>query len=229
MELHGLAPWVGAGTFTAPYTFNCLFTSWVQRAKLITLGMTCWDTTTGEVSTDTERLTEMGTILTNAQVVLNCGSTALVRTDAPEWCAEILVDFAVDLPVRRGSLEVFAEYCHEQESLLFTRLATDFPTYDWTNPIAGAVDVIDRSRSGSAESSRCWEYYRDILNPSLATPDGPAELYVTNARPWRANLARCAEVASVPDDTANRIWRCELAYRYIQYREAVDALASIDL
>jgi hypothetical protein len=229
MELHGLAPWVGAGTFTAPYTFNCLFTSWIQRAKLITLGITCWDPTTGEISTDTQRLNEMSTILTNAQVVLNCGSAALVRTDAPDWCASILVDDAVDLPVRRGDINTFAEYCHEQESILYSRLTTDFPSYDWTDPIAGAVDVIDRSRSGSAESSRCWEYYRDILNPNLTTPDGPAELYVTDARPWRADIARCNQILAVPDDTANRIWRCDLAYRYIGYREAVTALAEIGL
>ena len=224
MQLYGLAPWVGAGTMTNQYAFNVLFLSWHWRAKLISLNMTCWDSTTGQLSDDAERMSEMAQLIANARLVLNTGSCALVCTEAPDWCADLLVDGGGDLPVKRGSLDEFALYVREQEAALTTRLMAEFPNYDWVTPTIGAVETIDKARTGSDESLRLWEYYRDIINPNLMTPEGPPELYNSVGRGSSVDLARVDSILATPDDVSNRVWRCELAYRLIVYSDARMAL-----
>lgn len=231
MEIHGIAPWVGAGTFTEPYSFNVLFLSWYWRAQLIDLDLTCWDSTTGQFSGDAERMSDMAQLINNARVVMDLGSCALVRTEAPDWCCEMLIDPLYDLPVVGGGVTALAAHVRTQEAALLARLSAAFPSYNWSTPVLGAVETIDKSRSGSAESMRLWEYYRDIINPNLATPTGPAELFEENLieHEVAVDVARVQEVLAVPDDLASRVWRCELAYRLMVYSEARVALEQVGL
>lgn len=224
MDLYGLAPWVGSGTFSTPYAANIMFLSWSWRAKLIALGITCWDPMTGVMSTDDQHLADMARVLNSQRIIMSTGSCAFVTCDAPDYYRDMLADpRGTDLPFATDSVEAFVAIARERDAALFSRLTTDFPTIDWTDPIAGAISVIDTARTGNAEAKRAWTYYATIIDPTQPTPDGPGELYVENVSPWRVNLARVADMLALPDDTANRVWRCELAYRFIVYREAVRA------
>lgn len=224
MELYGLAPWVGAGTFSQPYSTNILFLSWVWRAKLIALNITCWDPVTGAMSTDSQHLADMGRLLNSMTPVLSTGSCAVVRCDAPEFYRDILaLPDAADLPFRADSLDEFVAFARNEEVTLRTRLSTEFPAFDWTDPIAAAIDVIDTCSSGNSESKRAWGYYASILTPTIPTNDGPEELYATDGARWVADISRVNQILATPDDTANKVWRAELAYRLVVYREAVDA------
>lgn len=224
MELYGLAPWVGAGTFSQPYSANILFLSWVWRAKLIALNITCWDPATGQMSSDSQHLSDMARLVNSITPILSTGSCAFVRCDAPEFYRDILnLPEAADLPFRADSQDEFVAFARSEHDRLLERLSTDFPSLDWADPIAAAIDVIDTCSSGNAESKRAWGYYASILTPTIPTRDGPEEIYDSSGPQWKADIGRVNQILAIPDDTANMVWRAELAYRFIVYREAVVA------
>lgn len=224
MDLYGLAPWVGAGSFGDPYAVNPMFASWVWRATLLNLGLTCWSPTTGEMTTDESHLADMAQVLNSHRVILPTGSCAFTTCDAPEVFRKALDDSrGSELPFVEGSAEAFVAYARDQHAALLVRMEADFPTQDWTDPVTAAVEVIDTCRMGDSEAKRAWAYYAAVLTPGDPTPDGPTELYVTDEPPWRVNTQRVAQVLAVPDDTANYVWRAEMAYRTIVYHEAVVA------
>lgn len=224
MDLYGLAPFVGAGRVSDPYRPNIMFVSWIWRAKIIRLGVTCWDTTTGLMSTDAAHLADMARVANSQRTVMPVGSCAVVTCDAPEFYRDVLADpLAADLPFRADTLDSFVQHARDQHAYLIGRMYADFPTYDWSDPITSAVDVIDTCRFGNTEAQRVWAYYASILEPNDPTSDGPAELYVTDAVPWRADISRVDEIIATPNDTANYVWRAELAYRTIVYTEATTA------
>ena len=219
MELYGLAPWVGEGTFRRPYQANVMFISWVWRAKLIKLGFTCWDPVTGEMTSDQQHLADMASVVNSQRLILRAGSSAFVTVEAPSYYSGILDD---DFPFA-DSQDGFVSLARQRRSELLLQLTTDFPTFDWSDPITAAIDVIDTCLAGDAEGQRVWQHYRMIINPSMPTPDGPEELYVTDSIPHRADSSRVAQVTATPQTTANYIWRAELAYRLMTYAEAVAA------
>lgn len=224
MDLYGLAPWVGAGSFAQPYSASILFLSWVWRAKLIALGITCWDPVTGEMSTDARHLADMARLVNSQRTILNVGSCAFVSCDAPDLYRDVLADpRASDLPFRADSIEAFTAHARAEQRTLLDRLTSGLPSYDWTLPIDAAVAVIDSTRLGNAEAKRAHAYYSTILDPARVTADGPSELYDSSRGVWRADIARVAEILAIPDDLSSRIWQAELAYRLIVYTEAVVA------
>lgn len=194
---------------------------------MVLAGLTCWDPVTGQTSNDLQKMASMSQILGGTQRVLNTGSSSLQTYTFPDWYADIFLQIP-DLPWTVGGVENLAQFCREQKTLLLDRLTTAFPSYDWTTPQTGAVEVIDKAKNVSDMSLRLWDYYKEILNPTLATPHNPIELYSVNSNNLGvdANIARCQEIVATPDTTSNVVMRCELAYRLIIFSDAADALTA---
>lgn len=224
MYIYGLAPWVGSGTFAEPYTTQLMLSSWVWRATLIDLGLSCWDVTTGRITTDSDHLATMAHAANTQTQILPCGGWRIGRVEVPEYYRDVLAtEIGSELPFRGDSLDDFEAHARFEQIAYAESLSVAFPGLDWSDPVIAAVDVIDGLSRTDAESAALWAYYRDILDPSLPTPDGPDPLYDENLKPWGVNLTKVHQVATTSRDLANPIWRAEAAYRCIAYTEAVAA------
>ena len=225
VEFHGLAPWIGAGSIGEPYQVGILPISWVWRAKLILNGITCWHPRTGVMDDKSTRFQELAAIATSATVVMPVGSSAILRTEAPEEYIGKWAAVGDQVPCCPGTLDDFQRFVFANESLLLRRLGQEFPELDWVNDAVGsAVAVIDTLSGAGGLEQQIWDFYRAVLDPEAATPSGPSPLYDDASGPFRANIERCRVIAATPDDAADPVMRAELAYRCVVFTEAADAM-----
>lgn len=226
MYLYGLAPWIGAGRASQPYDIQPLLSSWMWRAQIINLGLSCWDMETGEMCTDPIQLASMADAMVSQRRILECRGWQIGSCEVAEYHEAIFESSGIeDFPFRADSLDTLILHVYSEQQKYVDILSIGFPEEDWSDPITASVNVIDGlSAQTDPESLMLWTYYRDILDPRIPTPDGPAILYVQNNSPWKVDILKVQEIASTPRVLTNSVWRAEAAYRCIAYTEAVIAL-----
>jgi len=224
----GYAPWVGAGTSAAPYNTQILQLSWQARAEIILGGHTCWDPVTGgEYQNDP--FASRTEVLSSVTRVLEVGSGMLAEIYTPPEMEPVMAGY-VHVPLVVGAtLEDFVAEVRARRDAIRARFTAHYDQLDWVDdPVGAAISVLDDLRLGDAEAQRLWAYYRYIFTPALPTPDGPDECYVFDATGTTigADIPRCLELVSIPDDLDHQVRRAELAYWFIIYTECADHAAA---
>lgn len=201
--------------------------SWQWRAKRILAWLTCYDPITGAIGNTTAKISSEEAFRLNAASdrLYNTGSGIIYSMELPEVIAEILRPMT-EMPVIEGSQDDFRAFCVSEVDSITTMFKVYRPDLDWDGDATGAAIVIlDELVNGDAEAQRLWSHYRDVLTPSMPTPECPMELLiVVSSTVTKANIARCQQITSLPDDLANQVRRAELAYRLIVYSECVSAI-----
>ena len=223
----GYNPWVGKGTVESPYDIGMPI-SWQWRAKRILAGLTCYNPITGIAGGSEISGVPTGDVFSinaSGNRSYQTGSGIIYEMQVPEIIAATVRPMT-EMPRVEGSPADFRAFCVSEVDSITTRFTAYRPDLDWEGDATGAaVTVLDELVGGNAEAQRLWSHYRDVLSPSMPTPECPTELLtVVSSTVTKANIARCNQIAALPDNLANQVRRAELAYRLFVYSECVSAI-----